>query len=403
MASNSTFNALIEKIRTAIYGKDVREAIANSIEICYDSASGDVALDAADLANAAAANADTISQNISSRLSDLDDGLATLDSIVKISDTQPTETANKIWVQPQDDTEYKIPTFAAYEALWSRVQDFADTYQQGHGGVVSIAENAAYSNPENALEREFVITYSDGTTATIHLQDGATGATGPVDQISSTAIWYHAGVMNNGNLVQTPPESGWTNTIPTIDSGGYLWARTVVTYTSGAQAYIYALSRMGTDGSGAVNSVAIGSSGAALTGDIVLPVDSSPAANSGNLMTSGGIYLALQNATVSPALTGTPTAPTASVGTNTTQLATTAFVNTALDKKAKLISVSMSSSPYVYQDSDITENTYCMFNGTISVALTWVTASGSLTITADSVPSGGLTFDAILITPSTSA
>ena len=32
----------------------------------------------------------------------------------------------------------------------------------------------------------------------------------------------------------------------------------------------------------------------------------------------------------SPALTGTPTAPTASAGTNTTQVATTAFVNTAI-------------------------------------------------------------------------
>lgn len=33
----------------------------------------------------------------------------------------------------------------------------------------------------------------------------------------------------------------------------------------------------------------------------------------------------------SPALTGTPTAPTATAGTNTTQIATTAFVNTAID------------------------------------------------------------------------
>ena len=32
----------------------------------------------------------------------------------------------------------------------------------------------------------------------------------------------------------------------------------------------------------------------------------------------------------SPALTGTPTAPTASEGTNTTQIATTAFVSTAI-------------------------------------------------------------------------
>ena len=34
----------------------------------------------------------------------------------------------------------------------------------------------------------------------------------------------------------------------------------------------------------------------------------------------------------SPALTGTPTAPTAAAGTNTTQIATTAFVTTAVSK-----------------------------------------------------------------------
>jgi len=34
--------------------------------------------------------------------------------------------------------------------------------------------------------------------------------------------------------------------------------------------------------------------------------------------------------TISPALTGTPTAPTASAGTNTSQLATTEFVTTAI-------------------------------------------------------------------------
>jgi len=34
---------------------------------------------------------------------------------------------------------------------------------------------------------------------------------------------------------------------------------------------------------------------------------------------------------VSPSLTGTPTAPTATKGTNTTQIATTAFVKTALE------------------------------------------------------------------------
>lgn len=45
-----------------------------------------------------------------------------------------------------------------------------------------------------------------------------------------------------------------------------------------------------------------------------------------NYITSNNIALALKAPLASPALTGTPTAPTASGGTNTTQIATTAFV-----------------------------------------------------------------------------
>lgn len=47
---------------------------------------------------------------------------------------------------------------------------------------------------------------------------------------------------------------------------------------------------------------------------------------------------------VSPALTGTPTAPTASAGTNTTQLATTAFVTTALAAAYPVGSVYMNAN-----------------------------------------------------------
>ncbi len=45
-----------------------------------------------------------------------------------------------------------------------------------------------------------------------------------------------------------------------------------------------------------------------------------------NTSTAASIYAPL----ASPALTGTPTAPTANVGTNSTQIATTAFVTTAV-------------------------------------------------------------------------
>lgn len=48
----------------------------------------------------------------------------------------------------------------------------------------------------------------------------------------------------------------------------------------------------------------------------------------------------------SPDFTGTPTAPTAAVGTNTTQIATTAFVKSELDNYSPTI-----SGPLVYKGS----------------------------------------------------
>jgi len=59
-----------------------------------------------------------------------------------------------------------------------------------------------------------------------------------------------------------------------------------------------------------------------------LTVDAVPTNGSANAVSSNGVFDALTlNAPLSsPALTGTPTAPTATLGTNTTQIATTAFV-----------------------------------------------------------------------------
>jgi len=63
-----------------------------------------------------------------------------------------------------------------------------------------------------------------------------------------------------------------------------------------------------------------------------LKFDSTPTASSTNPVTSGGVKSALdaKSNLASPTFTGTPKAPTAAAGTNTTQIATTAFVKTAV-------------------------------------------------------------------------
>jgi len=63
--------------------------------------------------------------------------------------------------------------------------------------------------------------------------------------------------------------------------------------------------------------------------------------------------LGFKASTASPALTGVPTAPTAAVGTNTTQLATTAFVNAEIangtaskaDKDSTVLTPATSATP----------------------------------------------------------
>jgi Microcystin-dependent protein len=60
--------------------------------------------------------------------------------------------------------------------------------------------------------------------------------------------------------------------------------------------------------------------------------------------------------TNSPALTGTPTAPTATSGTNTTQLATTAFVKTAIDAIPEVDLSSVYPVGSVYINASVSTN-----------------------------------------------
>ena len=91
------------------------------------------------------------------------------------------------------------------------------------------------------------------------------------------------------------------------------------------------------------------------TEDLSEIIDSTPTANSDNLVTSGGVYTAINNKAniASPTFTGTPAAPTATAGTNTTQIATTAFVNTALTNKI------------TYGTTDLTAGTSTLATGVI--------------------------------------
>lgn len=120
-----------------------------------------------------------------------------------------------------------------------------------------------------------------------------------------------------------------------------------------------------------------------------LPADGGTAALANNAEKLGGqlpayyataTQLAAKAALLSPAFTGTPTAPTAAAGTNTDQIATTKFVMTALSalsSQGKIVSYSLA------------QNGYCKWD--IGLILQWRNNPGLWAIPFTEFVAGGIT------------
>ena len=72
---------------------------------------------------------------------------------------------------------------------------------------------------------------------------GDKGETGTSVKVSSTTITYAK--HTNGT---TPPTSGWSEAVPAVPAGQYLWSKTVVKYSDGKSTTTYTVARSGTNG-----------------------------------------------------------------------------------------------------------------------------------------------------------
>lgn len=141
----------LSQIRTAVYGRDVRDAIVNSIEQCYTDTSTGVTA-ATEAAETAADHTTAAINHMQTMYNALEDGMDTLmdqaesaisdanaaataaqtagtalsnnaQDIVIVQQNEPTNKPyNKVWVKPQV-TEVEVPTYEEFSDLKSAVTD----------------------------------------------------------------------------------------------------------------------------------------------------------------------------------------------------------------------------------------------------------------------------------------
>lgn len=180
-------------------------------------------------------------------------------------------------------------------------------------GIPAGATGATGATPAMTIGEVTTLQEGSQATATITGTDaapvlnlgipvGATGATGATGQPGATGApgtnGTNASVQSQvaeyqvGTSGTTVPSGTWSTTIPTVPQGSYLWTRVTITWNTGTQTTMYAVSRNGVDGTGSVASVNGYSPDG--QGNVEIPLDVMPTQGGANPITSGGVYGALQ-------------------------------------------------------------------------------------------------------------
>lgn len=128
------------------------------------------------------------------------------------------------------------------------------TYQVGISGTTKPTGEWSPDIPSigngQYLWTKTVVTYSDGksTEAYSVSYKGTNGTNGTSVTVSSTSVTYQASTSGT-----TKPTGTWSETVPTVANGQFLWTKTVVTYSDGKSTTSYSVSYKGTNGTNGKN------------------------------------------------------------------------------------------------------------------------------------------------------
>lgn len=137
------------------------------------------------------------------------------------------------------------------------VTETSVTYQAGSSGTTKPTGTWSTSVPTVSngqyLWTKTVVKYSDGKSTEAYSvsykgTNGTNGSNGTSVTIASKSVQYQ--VSTSGT---TTPTGTWSNTIPTVDKGKFLWTKTYVKYSDNNETTSYSVSYMGTNGTNGTN------------------------------------------------------------------------------------------------------------------------------------------------------
>ena len=129
------------------------------------------------------------------------------------------------------------------------VKSTSVTYQASDSGNTkptgTWSENIPAVPNGQFLWTKTVVVYSDNksTEAYSVSYKGTNGTNGTSVKINNTSVTYQAGTSGT-----TKPTGDWSETVPTVQNGQFLWTKTVVTYSDGKSTESYSVSYKGTNG-----------------------------------------------------------------------------------------------------------------------------------------------------------
>ena len=188
-------------------------------------------------------------EGITQRVSDAEGDISTFQQTAENLQTQITNNAGNISRLEQDAEGFKTTVSNTYVTKENAVQSTDILYYLSTSTTSLVGGEWTETAPEwtngKYMWSKTKTTYANGSVVESDPTciAGAKGETG--NGIISTSVSYQ--VSTSGTSV---PTGEWSDTVPTVPAGQYLWCKTEIIYTSGDPTVSYSVSKSGNDGTG---------------------------------------------------------------------------------------------------------------------------------------------------------